>query len=205
MSQRWSLVSGVYLALGMVAAGVSWYWRDCSPWSLPNPWLSLVESGARLWFSLLLGLAIGGLVVMSTRWLVQNVRVVAGLHDTLRPLSRDMSNTTILVLALSSSIGEELLFRGLFQPAIGLWPQAILFGLLHQIGGKGRWLWPIWAMAMGGLLGSMYALTGSLLGPIVSHAMINALNLLFLRSYDPLAARRSLGGLLGTRRTGPPQ
>lgn len=36
-----------------------------------------------------------------------------------------------LVVAFSSAIGEELLFRGALQPRLGLLPTAVLFALLH--------------------------------------------------------------------------
>jgi hypothetical protein len=42
----------------------------------------------------------------------------------------------------------------------------------------------------------MFQLSGSLLGPVVAHAVINGLNLSYLRAHDP-QARRELGGLLG--------
>jgi hypothetical protein len=52
---------------------------------------------------------------------------------------------------------------------------------------------------MGFALGSIFELTGSLVGPIAAHALINWLNLLYLKSHDPGPPRRSLGGLLGER------
>ena len=42
----------------------------------------------------------------------------------------------------------------------------------------------------------MFALTGSLLGPIVAHAIVNGYNLMFLRNHDPAPKERRLGGLL---------
>jgi hypothetical protein len=34
-------------------------------------------------------------------------------------------------------------------------------------------------------LGAMYELTGSLLGPLAAHALVNGLNLSFLKRHDP--------------------
>ena len=56
-----------------------------------------------------------------------------------------------------------------------------------------------WATVMGLLFGILFAATGSLVGPIVAHAIINAANLRFLRDNDPEAVPKPLGGLL--RRT----
>jgi hypothetical protein len=55
---------------------------------------------------------------------------------------------------------------------------------------------------MGLMLGAMFQLTGSLVGPLVAHALINGFNLQYLREHDPEPPRRSLGGLLGDKELG---
>jgi membrane protease YdiL (CAAX protease family) len=50
-------------------------------------------------------------------------------------------------------------------------------------------------------LGSMFCLTGSLLGPILAHGLINGLNLAYLKAHDTAPPRNSLGGLLSERRS----
>ena len=45
----------------------------------------------------------------------------------------------------------------------------------------------------------MFQLTGSLVGPIIAHALVNAVNLVYLKNYDPAPQRKALGGLLGER------
>jgi membrane protease YdiL (CAAX protease family) len=101
-------------------------------------------------------------------------------------------------LAALSAIGEELLFRGLLEPWLGLVPQALLFGIVHQIPGRSRWVWVTWATVIGLALGAMFELTGSLAGPLAAHALINGCNLLYLKRHDPEPQHR-LGGLLGQR------
>ena len=107
-----------------------------------------------------------------------------------------MSTSSIGLVAVLSSLGEELLFRGLLQPGVGLVAQALLFGAAHQMPGPSRWVWVAWATVTGLLLGAMFQLTGSLLGPICAHALVNGINLSYLRAHDP-DGRRALGGLLG--------
>ena len=192
---RWPLVAIAYVLIGVVAIGGA-YWRGFSPWSHPDPWLVFDDNTERWIYSGLLGATVAGLVVMSTRALVGRVAFATRLHCELRPLARTMSTGTILYLAASSSLGEELLFRGLLTPWIGLVPQAVFFGLLHQVGGPSRWVWMGWALAMGLLLGVMYQCTGSLVGPLSAHALINAINLLRLKTFDPLREPKRLGGLL---------
>jgi membrane protease YdiL (CAAX protease family) len=110
-----------------------------------------------------------------------------------------MSAATVVYLAATSALGEELLFRGLLEPWVGLLPQAIVFGFLHQVGGPSRWVWMGWATVMGFTLGAMFHCTGSLVGPVLAHALINAVNLSHLKSFDPHREPRRLGGLLSLR------
>jgi membrane protease YdiL (CAAX protease family) len=118
---------------------------------------------------------------------------------------RDAGDATLLVLAVASALGEELLFRGLLVPAVGVVASSIVFGALHQIGGRARWAWMGWATVMGLLFGTVFAATGSLAGPLVAHLAINHSNLRFLRdAADPDASpartgrvkQAVLGGLL---------
>jgi membrane protease YdiL (CAAX protease family) len=124
------------------------------------------------------------------------VPLVTRLHDELRPLTHKLPTAGIVLLAISSAFGEELLFRGLLQPWIGLVLQALIFGSLHQTGGPGRWVWMGSATAMGLIFGAMYACAGSLVGPLLGHALINGFNLVHLRDFDPHKVPRRLGGLL---------
>jgi membrane protease YdiL (CAAX protease family) len=92
------------------------------------------------------------------------------------------------MLAGLSSLGEELLFRGLLTPYFGVLGSAALFGLAHQIKGRSRWVWVAWASAVGLALGAIFAATGTLVGPLLAHAIVNAANLAYLRDHDPSPA-----------------
>ena len=164
----------------------------------PEPWLALSSASSHS-YSLALGLAVGTLVVVMTRAFVTRFAWAQRLHSELRPLASGLSTTGIVALALLSALGEELLFRGLLAPWLGLLPQALLFGLAHQIRGPSRWIWIGWASLIGLALGSIFQLSGSLLGPIAAHALINGLNLAYLKTHNPEPQRRALGGLLGQR------
>jgi uncharacterized protein len=195
---RWPLVGLAYVIIG-VAANLGAGWRGISAWAHPKPWVLLDLGMERFLYSGLLGVAIAGLVVMTTRALVGRVTFATRLHTELRPLARSMTGGTVVYLALTSAFGEELLFRGLLEPWIGLVPQAIIFGSLHQMGGPSRWVWMGWASIMGLTLGAMYQCTGSLVGPLAAHALINAINLSHLKSFDPHREPRRLGGLLSLK------
>jgi membrane protease YdiL (CAAX protease family) len=184
--------------MGTTAIVIAVVWRDGWPFSHPMPWLWLEPSASHT-YSAMLGVALGGLVVMLTRPMVARLAWARALHVELRPFARGITTTGIIVLALLSALGEELLFRGLLHPWLGLLPQALIFGLVHQLPGKSRWVWVTWATLMGLALGAMFELTGSLLGPIAAHALINGFNLQYLKTHDPEPRPKPLGGLLGQR------
>lgn len=190
---RWG--AAAYALLGILALLLVVFWRGGSPLVHPEPWLVL-EPGTRHVYSALWGVAFGGLVVVCTRVAVSRFGWARELHGALRPFASGMSALAMVGIALLSAFGEEMLFRGLLAPSIGVLPQALIFGAAHQIPGSSRWVWVLWATVVGLALGAMYQLTGSLVGPLVAHALVNALNLAYLKSHDP-SPRHALGGLLG--------
>lgn len=190
---RWG--AAAYAVLGLLALLLVDLFRGGSAFLHPEPWLSL-EPAARHVYSILWGVAFGGLLVVCTRAAVVRFAWARSLHAALRPFASGMSGTAIVIMAVLSAFGEEMLFRGLLGPIIGVVPQALVFGAAHQIPGPSRWVWVAWATVVGLALGGMFQLTGSLLGPLAAHALVNALNLAYLKSHDP-APRRPLGGLLG--------
>src|SRR5690606_40365552 len=95
----------------------------------------------------------------------------AGRRDVRRLLG-NLNTRQIAAVALASGIGEELLFRGWLYHETGLWISSILFGLIH-IPPNRKWLyWPLFAAAMGLLLGWLYIWTAALIYPILLHALI---------------------------------
>jgi membrane protease YdiL (CAAX protease family) len=193
---RWG--AAAYFVTGVLSAAIAWLWRNGSPFEHPEPWLVL-PAEVRHVYSFLLGTTFGALVAVLTRIAVQHFKWAQKLHREFRPIARSLSAFGILVLALFSAIGEELLFRGLLQPFVGLWLSAAFFGFVHQMPGPSRWVWVTWATVVGLALGLIFQLTGSLAGCIAAHALINAVNLIYLKSHDPEPQRRALGGLLGQR------
>jgi len=196
---RWGRVAVAYLAASVSAVAVALLWRGTSPFSYSEAWLILPPALAHA-YSLVIGLSLGGLVAFSTRVFVGRYAWARNLHSELRPVARDLSAVGILALAAFSALGEELWFRGILQPWVGLWLQAAAFGIVHaQLRGPSRWAWITWASLMGLAFGATFQLTGSLAGPIAAHALINCLNLSYLKSHDPEPRRRTLGGLLSQR------
>jgi membrane protease YdiL (CAAX protease family) len=193
---RWGRFAAAYAGMALFAALLAFALRGSLPLK-GAAWLPLTPPRDVL-YSIALGACFGLLVAIGTRFSVRRFEWAKNLHRELRPLTRGLTATGIVGLAVTSSLGEELLFRGLLQPWLGLWLQALLFGVLHQIAGTSRWVWAGWATLVGFVLGAIFALTGSLAGPLAAHALINGLNLSYLRSHDT-EPPHGLGGLLGSR------
>lgn len=175
-----------YALMASLATALALALREGVPWQWPTPWLQLSPTPAAL-SSAALGLALAALVVLGTRWSVARFGWARALHLDLRPIAQGLTWWQIALIAGCSSLGEELLFRGLLQPWIGLLPTAVVFGVVHQSPGPSRWVWVCWATFVGLGFGLIFAVTGSLLGALLAHALINAVNLAYLRDYDPLA------------------
>lgn len=86
----------------------------------------------------------------------------------------------LIWLGLLPGMSEELLFRGVMLPAVGLNPlglvaTSLLFGVLH-LSGPQQWPYVVWASIVGLLLGFSALATGNLLIPIVAHVGTNLLS-----------------------------
>ncbi|MFB2835807.1 CPBP family intramembrane glutamic endopeptidase [Floridanema evergladense] len=86
----------------------------------------------------------------------------------------------LIWLGLLPGLSEELLFRGVMLPALGLDTSALVvsslcFGILHLSGWE-QWPYAIWATVVGLLLGFCALSTGNLLVPIVAHVFTNLLS-----------------------------
>jgi len=85
----------------------------------------------------------------------------------------------IMLIALSAGVGEEVLFRGVLQPHLGVWPTSILFGALHPL----SWWYMLYGTGAGLLLGYLAIITEGLLAPIVCHTVVDGLLLWRARAW----------------------
>ncbi|GAB4272942.1 MAG: hypothetical protein Kow0092_28180 [Deferrisomatales bacterium] len=129
---------------------------------------------------LLWGVGLGALLALAgqaaTRWTAWGRRLTRLLQRIVGPLHP----VDAVLLAGLSSLAEELVFRGVLLPYLGLWISSALFGLAHLIPRDGLWPWSLWAVSAGLLLGWSATATGGLLAPIAAHFTVNAVGLLLL-------------------------
>jgi len=140
-------------------------------------------------FGQLLGAALLVAALLSGAWLF------AKLLPSFRHAERLMERALICVrlslpmifgLAAVSSLAEELFFRGVLLPLVGVWGQALLFGLLHPATRKG-WGYTLFTFVAGVMFGYATLLSGSLWPAILAHFVVNA------QGFWTLRQRREFG------------
>ena len=179
---RASLVIGLYGAMALVAILIAAGRGDPDLYRLGAPpgWLLLAGP--------LAGAALGLVVVGLTRAATARFQWARDLHASFRDLLGPLQARDIAILALASSIGEELLFRGALMPWLGIWLQAAIFALLHVGPGRRFLPWTVSAFVLGLLFGALAQWTGNLGGPIAAHFAINFLNLRYIVGEPALPA-----------------
>lgn len=183
--------------------------NDQKPESEIPPSLSrievLVAIGATaifLWIVAKLWLRFGSFHLMSWRWEENELLLGAALGIIITVLSSLAYNISksyrqsadyyldivlkplvlpdLIWVGLLPGLSEELLFRGVMLPALGLSHLAaivssVCFGILH-LSGPQQWSYVIWATMVGLLLSYSAIISGNLLVPIVAHIVTNLLS-----------------------------
>ena len=167
----------VYLGLGAAALAWGGLRGQANIWHLPG-------SEPAVFTGILGGLAAGLLLVFASRMALYRFEWARWLHRELRHLLFPLTDTEILVLAVASSVGEEMFFRGALLPAIGLLGSSAIFALLH-IGPKARYLpWTAASLVIGVLFSALFLWSGDLTGAVAAHFTVNFLNLRHIAQYD---------------------
>lgn len=139
-------------------------------------WIVLFGDGENVPRDAIVGAACG-LVVVGCTHLVRGWEPVARLTGEMRNMLGKPGTGAITILAISSAVGEEILFRGGLQPLLGYLLTALLFGLVHGGTGPRYRAWVVFAVLAGFLLGGLAHFTENLLAPILCHLTINYFNL----------------------------
>ena len=139
--------------------------------------LSLYAETTGLIQATCLGLAAGILTLVLWDLASRYLKSLRSLWTLLQTLLGQKTLGAVFMLALFSSVAEELLFRGVMQANIGIVATSIIFGLLHKQPNKYIGVWSIFATLAGFIFGFLYQWSGGLLAPILAHFLINAVNL----------------------------
>lgn len=126
-----------------------------------------------------LGLALTALLLagglLGSAWVLE--RILPSFRSASQLLERTLgwlrpSGLKAVLLAALTATAEELFFRGALQSLIGIWGQALVFGLLHPMPRR-AWSYTLYAALSGVAFGYAVTLSGSLWPGIVAHFLIN--------------------------------
>jgi membrane protease YdiL (CAAX protease family) len=193
-----------YVVVATIGGLLAWRFGAHPPFWHEGAWIPasrLVSSSV----SAMLGVAYAFAIVIGTRVSVARFAWARQLHDELSPVARRLGTGGIVAVAALSALGEELVFRGFLLENVGVLASTAIFGAIHQTRGPSRWTWAIWATAVGLGFALIYVATGSLVGPILAHALINGTNLVFLRSHAIEAGEAALRAGRGDMADATPQ
>jgi uncharacterized protein len=134
----------------------------------------LVTTFEALGLGIAIGLGLTGLSsIVYAAWATYRESADFYLAMVLKPLAIP----DLVWLGLLPGLSEELLFRGVMLPALGLDPIGIVlsslcFGVLHMTNVQ-QWPYAVWATLVGMILAFTMVETGNLLIPIVAHVTTN--------------------------------
>ncbi len=141
--------------------------------------------GALAYFQLhrpLLGVAQGGLTLIGLYVIVAIIMGVASLLDPgllenpqLEAIGAGLTWPLVIATSLVAGITEELFFRGYLQRTVGMWGQAVLFGITHA--GYGTVLQIVVPFVIGIGFGYMVRRGITLWAPITAHVLFDVVSL----------------------------
>lgn len=125
-----------------------------------------------VWFQLVFGIA-GGFVLSGITWFMGKWKYLdqVNFDFTLRLGIFNFSKQEILFLSFCAGVGEEIVFRGMIQPWLGILTTSFLFIALHGYMSYSSWPKVIFGLilfAVGTVLGILGEYVG-LLAAIVAH------------------------------------
>jgi uncharacterized protein len=154
----------------IILFGIAKLWLYFSDLQLRPLTMTVVDLGK----GIALGLGLTGLSsIVYAVWTTYRESADFYLAMVLKPLA--LPDT--IWLGLLPGLSEELLFRGVMLPAIGLDPIGIVlsslcFGVLHMTNIQ-QWPYAVWATVVGIILAFTMVETGNLFIPIVAHITTN--------------------------------
>ena len=184
MQGRWGVPGIVWQAIFFESGLLLVAWLLAFVFDLPGPY------GIRpTWHGLLWGIAATAPPLVAMIWSMRTsapsiARLRAHVERDIVPLFDGCSPAHFALIAILAGLGEEALFRAVIQPGaaglLGTVPAivvaGILFGLCHPI----TPLYALLAALIGMYLGVLYAATGELLAPVLTHALYDFIALMTL-------------------------
>ena len=151
--------------------GAAWVWMVSTGQSVSDAW-----TPKNLPLESAVGVGTGLLFVLATPISIRCMPALRELEREFGWILGEQRAWECLYLAILSAAAEEFFFRGAAQGALGPVWAVVLFAALHwPINAQFR-AWPILAAIAGTVLALQREVLGSLIAPVATHAVINAIN-----------------------------
>lgn len=192
----------MYVALLLLSCGIRWlvFPDDTLLPAALDDWAATLGSPLPEPLRLLLGVALGAALGFAASQVLHRL-AAHSTRDLTAELARGLASDKPLVLVLVAVLGasaEELFFRGVLQPWLGIVPSALAFAAVHVRRRPRAWQWPLLAFGFGLIASLAYRCTGTLLAPLTLHVFVNVASQRRLGRMVARERRRPLGGLLRT-------
>ncbi len=129
---------------------------------------------------ILLGIGCGIIILLLNRVAIGILPSARDLEEEFGFILGKQPRGECLIIALVSSISEEIFFRGAMMQNIGLPLTTVIFALVHWPISAKMIIWPLYAFFVGLVFGFQFQWTNCLLAPILTHFLINFLNLMLI-------------------------
>lgn len=162
-------LNSLVLLLGLGGVGLLWIrFTRVGGWSALPAYLPLGQLRSSWGKGALVGLGILGLVIV-TGLIEQLLLGEPETSATIEALFDVLTIPLILLIALSAGIGEEIFFRGIMQKWVGVWGQAVFFGITHA--GYGTVSQVVVPLLIGLFLGFVHKRYQNLWVVIIAHTL----------------------------------
>jgi len=174
----------VLLAVGVEGGLVVMAWL-LGAWLDHPPLRTFVWDWNAAWRGMVATLPLLLLFVLLMHWPVGPLRGIKRFtEEVLRPILMPCTLVDLIGIALLAGLGEEMVFRGVLQPAfehlLGPWgalaAASVLFGVMHAV----TRTYAVLATLMGAYFGGLLMLEGNLLVPVIVHGLYDLVVLLYL-------------------------
>lgn len=143
-----------------------------------NSFLSIFQTKSNIYIEIYMGI-IFGLLAGTTAWDIINSNFLKPVLKKYKSLIVNLKLTlpVILFVSICAGVGEEIMFRGVLQPLLGIWLTAILFVAIHGYLNPADWRLTIYGIYMTliiatiGLFTQLFGLTSAM----IAHAIIDVI------------------------------
>ena len=152
--------------------------------AIDENFFSIFENKRSVFLQLITGLFIGLIAALLAIQIIRTPAIENSTKRYTRIMKRLSLNLPIIILvSISAGVGEEILFRGVLQKLIGLWPAAILFVAIHGYLNPMDWrisIYGVYLVLLAAAFGYLYENQG-IWSPILAHAAFDFVILMFIK------------------------